>query len=41
MIIGVLADPVAAPSEVAQHLEQERPGLLSEQLPDREWKIEA
>lgn len=40
MIIGVLADPVAAPSEVAQHLEQELPGLLFEQLPDREWKID-
>lgn len=40
MIIGVLADPVAAPSEVAQHLEHELPGLLFEQLPDREWKIE-
>lgn len=40
VVIGVVADPVATPLQVAQQLEQELPGLLAEQLPDRQWRVE-
>jgi len=40
VVVGVLADPVAAPAQVAQQLEQDLPGLLCEQLTDREWRVE-
>lgn len=40
VVVGVIADPVAAPTEVAQHLAQDLPGLLSEQLEDSSWRID-
>lgn len=40
VVVGVVADPVASPVQVARQLEQELPGLLSEQLADRQWRVE-
>jgi hypothetical protein len=40
VVVGVLADPVAAPAEVAQQLEEDLPGLLSDQQTDGEWRVE-
>lgn len=40
MVVGVIADPVAATTEVAQQLDRDLPGLLSEQLEDSSWRVD-
>ncbi|WP_052809910.1 GtrA domain-containing protein [Streptomonospora alba] len=39
--VGVVADPVAAPAQVAGHVARTLPDLLSEQVdPDRDWQVD-
>jgi len=40
VVVGVVADPVAAPARIAQQLERDLPRLLAEQLTDRVWRVE-
>lgn len=41
IVVGILADPVGAPTQVAQQLAQDLPRLLAEQLhEDRSWRID-
>ncbi|MFD0774198.1 hypothetical protein ACFQZ2_09705 [Streptomonospora algeriensis] len=40
-VIGMMADPVAAPAQVAKHVAHHLPDLLREQVdPDREWQVD-
>lgn len=38
--VGVIADPVSTPTEVAQQLREDLPDLLSEQLSEECWRVE-
>ena len=40
VVVGLMTDPVGTPLEITQYLEQKLPGLLSEKLAGREWRIE-
>ncbi len=40
VVVGVVADPVAAPAFIAQRIEHDLPGLLAEQMPGRAWRVE-
>ncbi|MFR9807288.1 hypothetical protein ACL02T_34060 [Pseudonocardia sp. RS010] len=40
VVIGILADPVAAPASVARQLERDLPHLLAAQLGEPDWRID-
>jgi hypothetical protein len=40
VVVGVVADPVAAPAHIARQLEHDLPGLLAEEVRDRAWRVE-